>query len=104
MLSRNDYLNRKCNHREYYAQFVTEETRNRVLQRFSIELLLKSDDQYFNDITSVKHWDAIAYPSSSTVALLRLAGDGPTLSGLVCIMKEAARQLVDNSPVDYAIV
>lgn len=120
MYTRSDYMSNKCTHREYYAQFVNEATRARVLQSFSIETLRKSyaQDEHFNTkLTPMKTWDAmggyvwrvihgeqvaVQQPRTSAdilpidYTLLRETGEGASNATLVCIYKEAARQLVEG--------
>jgi hypothetical protein len=95
MFTRKQYLDRECNHREYYAQFVTPGVKQRVLQRFGIDALKASEEPSFNDLP-LAVWDSLLVPVPSEIASkLRECGDYATLSGCVCILKEAARQLVE---------
>lgn len=80
-------------YRTYYSQFVTGEIKNRVLIRFGKERILRSTDKHFNDIP-LYLWDYLSSPCPFEVGqLLKEAGDYPTLSGMVCILKEAAQQI-----------
>lgn len=58
MFTATDYRDGKCNHHEYYAQFVNESVRRCVLSRFGIDGLLASDDEHLNDIPLVQ-WDRL---------------------------------------------
>jgi len=90
--TREDYLADRCTHREYYAQFVTEEMKARLLRYLGIERLLASKDEHLNDIP-LRTWDLfIAYPLAIS---LKSVGDYSTIAGNVCIAKEAARQLIE---------
>jgi len=91
--TRNDYLDKKCTHREYYAQFVTQWQRNQVSRYIGLDRLASSDDEYFNDIP-LDDWDRIGVAGES-VKKMKSLGDGYSLAGAVCINKEAARQLVE---------
>jgi hypothetical protein len=96
MFTRQDYLNGKCNHREYYAQFVNESIKSMVKNNFGIERLRNSftKDEYFNNIP-LQSWDNLTYSVNCRKELESL-GDFPTLAGKVCILKEAARQLIES--------
>lgn len=109
-------------HRAYYAQFVTKTTQLAVLRRFGRDRLSRAfaRDRHFNTIP-LREWDALSwhsvnaegrsYPhrqlrSGSFVAHLAYknvaiveAGESVTRAVLVCIAKEAARQLIDNQGV-----
>lgn len=99
MYTRKDYLDHKCTHREYYAQFVTEYTINTVVSTFGIKRLQAAlaKDEYLNTI-ALERWDMVGYAINSYMLdkKLREAGDYPTLAGLVCIVKEAARQAIEQ--------
>lgn len=108
MFTRAQYLNRECTHREYWAQFVTPSMKAMVLNNITLERLQRSTDQVnFNDISLMKwdwmkshtfhmlnmtKWREIQYPE-----YVGLTSVGWSLSDNVCILKEAARQLVEES-------
>ena len=81
-------------HRAYYAQFVGPVARGLAKSIIGIEKLLASTDLNFNDIPLAR-WDSIALAVGSS-SLMKEYGDVLTLSGQVCILKEAARQLVEE--------
>ena len=94
--TRRQYLNGKCTHRQYYAQYVTPEVTGEVLNRWSRETLLASfqEDNFFNSlITPLRLWGEIPLPKD-TDSKMRRRGDYLTLAGRVCICKEAAQQIV----------
>ena len=91
MIDRKDYLSGKVSHREWYAQFVTSETINRVSLIIGKDRIKASIDPYFNDIP-LYEWDAIVKTYGVT-SRIREAGDYPTLGNGVCILKEAAQQI-----------
>ena len=95
MYTRKDYLNNKCTHRQYYAQFVNDNVKLMIKDWIGIKRLLKSKDKYLNDIP-LNTWDKIGLPYGIK-DLLKKAGDFYTLAGQVCILKEAARQMVEDS-------
>lgn len=93
-------------HREYYSQFVTPEIKAIVLSFLKSELSLKKYKKYtleqlkvnsFNDIP-LKLWDNLTYCIRVKEAL-EAKGDYPTLAGKVCILKEAASQLIENNEI-----
>lgn len=92
---RSAYLNRQCTHEQYYGQFVTERILNIVSVRFPIKTLVEEyhKDEHFNTIP-MHIWDALTGLFSCTYPMLEV-GDYSTLAGKVCILKEAARQLVE---------
>ena len=109
MLTRKDYMDKKCTHQEYFAQFVTNAVRNAVLNGIGRESILESSDEHLNDIP-LSHWDAlVGYPGDNWPGyanwhcrlpidrkLIKEAGEWVTASTLVCIAKEAARQIKEG--------
>ncbi len=94
-------------HRSYYAQFVTPYVKQLVAERIGINRLCASKDPHFNDIP-LKVWDSFwvtvlpnggmyIVPPSTVSALLKEAGEGNSASTGTCILKEAARQVVEES-------
>jgi hypothetical protein len=53
--TRNQYMNHEINHRQYYGQFVTPEIKQKVLNAFGIDALLRSTDEHLNDIPVASH-------------------------------------------------
>lgn len=90
--TRQDYLNGKVSHQDYYGQYVDEIVKRDVLWTISKDKILSSeDDDSFNDIP-LRYWDSL--PAWSIVAAkMRKRGDFLTPAGLVCVAKEAARQI-----------
>ena len=100
MYTRADYvIHGTCNHRQYYAQFVTEYTKSLLLSVFGLDLLregYKNDPNTFNhEQMPLKKWDALPL-NGFAYGKFPSAGDYVTLSGVVCVYKEAARQLVES--------
>ena len=83
MFTRRNYIDKKCTHSEYYAQFVIDVYKARVNN-----LDLKS--------TPLVVWDNLPNIYSTTNDKMKQCGDYLTLSGKVCIYKEARRQLDEN--------
>ena len=98
VFTRQDYLNKKCSHREYYSQYVTEGIRKGVCSYIGIDKLRASTDEHLNDIP-LKEWDYITVSILSCTGLtlkMEERGDYSTLAGHVCILKEAARQVIEE--------
>lgn len=97
MITRTQYLNREATHREYYSQFVGEGTKERVLMRFTMQSLIEGKDNHFNNIP-LNDWDNLMPVVPFEIAgKMKECGDYPTKAGVVCILKEAALQIVENS-------
>ena len=105
-MNREEYMNHPCHmvgatqeermrvHREYYAQFVSQHSINAVAQRIGHDAIMASTDRHFNDIPMC-HWDKANtwLPIATT---FKSMGDFASLSGYVCIAKEAARQYKES--------
>jgi hypothetical protein len=82
-------------HREYYAQFVTQEIRQIVERQIGFGPLKDSTDEHFNDIPLL-WWDSVGHHIRWLVEdQLKEAGDSVTKSTLVCVAKEAGRQILE---------
>ncbi len=92
--SRAEYLEGRCTHREYYGQFVTEEVKREVARSIGIDKLKASRDQHFNDVP-LSHWDNLSHSNKSLLSIPENGTRFYSLCGGVCILKEAARQLVE---------
>ena len=108
MFTRKDYLDKKCTHRQYWAQFVTRSMRELVRRRIGLERLQSSSNEYFSDVTTLSAWDEmknatftmldqqkwreIQYPEYTDPGSI-----GWSSSDNTCLLKEAARQLVEES-------
>jgi hypothetical protein len=98
LITRNQYLTigGRQAHREYYSQFVTPAHKVRILQFIGLDRLKKSEDTHFNDIP-LELWDSLAVPiPAESAKFLKECGDYPTLAGAVCILKECARQMLED--------
>lgn len=101
-MTRQEYLNAYDGtdkaHRVYYGQFVNKTVKALVTNGIGLDALVASQDPHFNDIP-LAVWDnvgiALQYRSGVRAQFQRL-GDFVTPSGLVCILKEAARQIVED--------
>lgn len=94
--TRSDYLENRCSHREYYAQFVTPTITLLVKARLSKQAIKAAlaKDEHLNSIP-LAVWDTITRNGHNCPAeLMRSAGDCPSMAGGVCIAKEAVKQLV----------
>ena len=98
MITRQDYVNQKATHREYYGQFVCDQVKSWVLRAFTKQELMQSTDPNLNDLP-IDRWDRVI-PSPvpfTLVSRMTRVGDYATLGGLVCIAKEAARQIIEEN-------
>jgi len=98
MFTREQYLAKECTHREYWAQFVTPSIKGTVASDFG-DSLVNSTDPYFNDIP-LHRWDRFADRYKQHIARVNKAlGNGHvySLSDGVCMLKEAARQIVEGN-------
>lgn len=114
-------------HRDYYAQFVIDDTRAHIMRHFSVDELRRAleRDEHLNSIP-LDVWDGITWTPAEgprfsrrtargnaggrfyarlpfNRSLSEPTGEGPaTRAFLVCVAKEAARQLVEaeNDVVD----
>lgn len=95
-MDRKEYLKNSGeeNHRFYYSQFVTPEIKGVVKCTIGLKKLLKSTDPHLNDIP-IKLWDNMYLPNVN--AKMKELGDYLTLAGKVCILKEAARQIIEEN-------
>ena len=94
--TRNQYLNKECSHSEYYAQFVNEATKSNVLRYIANKKTLIAailEDKNLNNIP-LQRWDSC--PCYLDRSLFVQAGDFITKAGSVCVLKEAARQIINN--------
>lgn len=95
-----------AHHRAYFAQFVTPHVKAQVLARFGIKRLkANAKDPHFNTIP-LSEWDAFwgcydrgmyIRPPAPVAELLKRAGEDNSMSTGTCILKEAARQLVEEA-------
>lgn len=96
MITRAQYMEEPSKlFRLYYGQFVTRDIKERVKTAIGLQALMNSRDEYLNDIPLAK-WDQIAACPAEVAEALRARGDYPTLAGMVCIYKVAARQIIEE--------
>lgn len=119
--TRKQYIDKQITHRDYYSQFVTENTRSIVRSVFGLDRLTEAlrEDERLNSIP-LNEWDALTWhpvddngafrsdgmshhSSGKFRAHLPLdydaidaAGEGVTRAVLVCIAKEAAHQVIEE--------
>ncbi len=94
MFTRKQYINKECTNEQYYGQFVNAGTKARVLSGIGLDALKKSTDPHFNDIPLHK-WDGLVANCPGSAAFSK-AGDYYTLAGGICLLKEAARQVLEQ--------
>lgn len=94
MYTRQQYLKGVCTFNDYYSQFINDNIRNTV--NFMKDQIIKSSDPAFNDIPLIK-WDCLAPGIYGEIKKpLEEAGDYLTLSGAVCVLKAAAREIKEG--------
>ena len=91
-----DNLEGKCTHREFYAQFVTDDTIKQVGKIFG-DRLHSAKDNHFNSNSGFKlrEWDRL-WLTPNQINKVKSVGGTNTRSTKVCILKEAARQYVES--------
>ena len=94
MFTRKDYLNGECTHEEYYGQLVTQGMKDHIVRAIP-QALAKSTDPVFNDIP-LSTWDRLGMAYSLRSEFKGL-GDFRSKAGIVCVLKEAARQVKSNT-------
>ena len=95
MWTRKQYMDGECSHRTYYAQFVTQDVIDGVTQYFTLERLVKCGDQEDFNTIPLAQWNRIR------CQIMRDSGESWMLGTAVCVLKEAARQLVEaHGPQD----
>lgn len=85
-------------HRSYYAQFVTPALQQAVVSRFGLAELdaALTADKHMNSIP-LAQWDRMEpIVRSHCDRAMRAAGDSASLANAVCVLKEAARQAVED--------
>ena len=90
LFTRQQYMNKECTRQQYYAQFVTEDTKSYIARS---NLTLESP---------LKEWDALAGRISLPLTKLRAAGEVgarglPSLCCSVCVAKTAYRMLEEEA-------
>ena len=91
--TRKDYMSDKCTHEVYYSQLVTQRMKDHILRAIP-QGLAKSTDPAFNDIP-LSTWDRLGMVYSLRDEFKAL-GDFKTSAGMVCVLKEAARQVKED--------
>lgn len=95
--TRQQYLDKECTHRQYYAQFVTAGIIKSVSNRFGKNAIVKAleTNEHLNNI-DLARWDSLAITHESSLrGKMKQVGDRYSLAGGVCVMKEAAKQIAE---------
>ena len=101
-ITRREYMeNSSTLHHEYFAQFVTPYVKQRVQDSVSIHKLAEdyaNGDKHLNETYSCsKVWDRVMCVTPQGIAArLKLAGENNSISTQVCIVKAAARILIEE--------
>lgn len=97
--TRKQYIQGDCTHREYYAQFITDEILVLVREGIGMEMILKSkqNEEHFNDIP-LRVWDVLGNFIHTEQLRYKFAraNDFVSKAGLVCILKQAAFEIAEN--------
>lgn len=103
--TRADYMANRCTHRQYYGQFVSPAIKAVILRQIGRPVLMASKDGHLNDIP-LAQWDAMSSNNKSLLAIPNELDSGfsdsngqriYSLGGGVCILKEAARQMIEGA-------
>jgi hypothetical protein len=92
--TRQQYLAKECDHKQYYAQFVTPYIIAMVTRIVGRKKLAASKDPHLNDIP-LAVWDSMVPHLVNVGAKMQKRGDFLTLAGGVCVLKEAAKQAME---------
>lgn len=101
IIPRSDYMDGKVTHSDYYGQFVTPAVTALVVGTLN-DAVLRSNDPHLNDVP-LHRWDRLAafVPDESLRMIAAASTGGVSLSDRVCVLKEAARRLRDQSRAAY---
>lgn len=100
MNTRKDYLDKKCSHFEYYRETPADagvsyrNANSKFMER--VRACLDEGDIHLNRIP-LTEWDVRAVSLLQNFTLnnaFRSRGDYPTQAGLVCLVKQAARDAI----------
>ena len=102
LFTRKDYMatsreDQPAAHRRYYGQFATDSVKKLVCTHIGTSRIIASTDPHFNDIP-LEEWDHLARTHQSSLMVQEEEGGKRfwCLSGAVCILKEAARQIKEG--------
>jgi len=93
LFTRQDYMDDKCTHDQYYAQFINAAGIEMVKKSKAFKCVLKSGSKDLST-APVAEWDLIG-TAGEAVNLMKTLGDNWSLAGAVCINKAIARQLLE---------
>ena len=104
--TRQDYMDKKVSHSDYFRQFVTPSIIALVKSRIGVDAIANSTDEHLNYIPLAK-WDSLhvvhtgrgMYSSIACGEKIKLAGEGNSVSTGTCILKQAARMIKETLPV-----
>lgn len=103
MFTRAQYMAGECTHSECYAQFVHRFMKEHIEKRFGKKQLIAAyqKDTFFNTIP-IQKWDnfVLAQWPDFWISMDEY-GDWLTLNTMVCTLKEAARQIIEEAQNDH---
>ncbi len=84
----------KCSHDEYNRQMVTPFIKSKVLRKFPVESLAVAlkQDKHLNSIP-LAAWDDLGHG----LGIKWPEGDFDSMAGRVCVLKAAARMLIEEA-------
>lgn len=89
---------KEAKHRQYYGQYVTPYIRARVLGYFGDRLFKVPDSDVDLNSLPLREWDFLARSGLGALAVpMKDNGDYLTLGSAVCILKEAARRIIESN-------
>jgi len=95
-MKRQDYLNGKISHEDYYSEIAKRAGVAFTKDDSIVKEAMKSTDEHLNDI-ELYRWDAIAHGSQNAIdKAMRELGDFWSLSGGVCVVKQAVRNAINK--------
>lgn len=88
-------MDNEITHEQYYRQFVTDETIRTVLRYYIKERLVKelNADKHLSGI-KLDIWDRM--PLNAATYKMKDCGDRLTSAGKVCILKQAAKMIIES--------
>jgi hypothetical protein len=93
VFTREHYVKHICTHEQYYTQFVTKGIMDIVSATIGLDKITASKSKFFNDLP-LASWDTCLPRNMFAInELLNAAGDHPTIAGMTCIAKQAARMI-----------
>ena len=97
LFTRDAYMAKECSHETYYQQFVTESTKQLVLEQLGLKQLIQAsrqDSSFNTPTTGLKVWDSIGVTYDREKWEQANGHVGHSMAEATCIKKSAARSLI----------